>query len=271
VAEFWNPTRYSRVPEVGPGSGGWLIRRPGSAHCVSGGGGRRRSRAPAARPCAGWRSSSPLRSGGVGITGTGAVRGRTRRPTSPAAACGRDQQRRGQGSPWLPYPVWAGGPGVHLGWDDAGALLSPRWRNSRGGHQCTAQPRGNGSYLGRTEPHRGPRSRQRPRPTRSPSRPDPPPPAVPQTRNLGYGSPTSSTSTLPSSTATTASPSGSAAARSPADRYGSVTHQVEPADPQGPARRWPGQVMLSGHDGVVIHADVVDRDAGDAPVGDRGS
>jgi hypothetical protein len=93
----------------------------------------------------------------------------------------------------------------------------------------------------------------------------PPPPAVPQTRNLGYGSPTSSTSTLPSSTATTASPSGSAAARSPADRYGSVTHQVEPADPQGPARRWPGQVMLSGHDGVVIHADVVDRDAGDGP------
>jgi hypothetical protein len=28
-------------------------------------------------------------------------------------------------------------------------------------------------------------------------------------------------------------------------------------------RRWPSQVMLSDHDGVVIHADVVDRDAGD--------
>ena len=52
---------------------------------VSGGGGRQLSRAPAARPFAGWRSSSPLPSGGAGTTGPGAVRGRTRRPTSPAA------------------------------------------------------------------------------------------------------------------------------------------------------------------------------------------
>ena len=54
--------------------------------CVSGGGGRLRSRAPAARPSAGWRGSSPLRSGGAGTTDSGAVRGRTRRPTSPASA-----------------------------------------------------------------------------------------------------------------------------------------------------------------------------------------
>jgi hypothetical protein len=29
--------------------------------------------------------------------------------------------------------------------------------------------------------------------------------------------------------------------------------------------------MLSDHDGVVIHADVVDRDAGDGLIGTRGS
>src|SRR6266567_999667 len=93
---------------------------------VIGWGGRLRSRAPAARPFAGWRSSSPLRSGGAGTTGSGAVRGRTRRPTSPAAACGRDQQSRGRGSPWLPYPVRAGGVGVHdLVSEDSGASWSP--------------------------------------------------------------------------------------------------------------------------------------------------
>jgi hypothetical protein len=32
-----------------------------------------------------------------------------------------------------------------------------------------------------------------------------------------------------------------------------------------------GSFMLNDHDGVTIHADVVDRDAGDGPVGDRGS
>ena len=90
------------------------------------GGCRRRSRAPAARPCAGWRSSSPLPSGGAGTTGTGAVRGRTRRPTFPAAAGGGSQPGRGRGSPWLPYPVRAGGLGVHaLVSDDSGPLWSP--------------------------------------------------------------------------------------------------------------------------------------------------
>jgi hypothetical protein len=85
--------------EVGRGSSGWLIGRPGYRYRVSGWGGRRRSRAPAARPIGGWRSSSPLPSGGAGTTGTGAVRGRTRRPTSPAAAGGWDQQSRGRGWP----------------------------------------------------------------------------------------------------------------------------------------------------------------------------
>src|SRR4029077_8841267 len=84
-------------------------------------GGRQRSRVPAVRPCAGWRSSSPLPSGGAGTTGTGAVRGRTRRSTSPAAACGPDQPGRGRRSPWRPCPVWAGGVGVHdLVSDDSG-------------------------------------------------------------------------------------------------------------------------------------------------------
>jgi hypothetical protein len=52
--------------EVGRGSSGWLIGRPGYRYRVSGWGGRRRSRAPAARPIGGWRSSSPLPSGGAG-------------------------------------------------------------------------------------------------------------------------------------------------------------------------------------------------------------
>src|SRR6266702_6518276 len=96
---------------------------------VIGCGGRLRSRAPAARPFAGWRSSSPLRSGGAGTTGSGAVRGRTRRPTCPAAACGRGRQSRGRGSPWLRYPVRAGGVGVAgLVWEDSWALWSPWWR-----------------------------------------------------------------------------------------------------------------------------------------------
>jgi hypothetical protein len=114
--------------EVGLGPGAWLIRRPGSRYRVSGWGGRRRSRAPAARPCAGWRSSSPLPSGGAGTTGTGAVRGRTRRPTSPAAARGRGQASRGRGSRWLAYPVRAGGLGVaDLVWEGSGAWWSPWW------------------------------------------------------------------------------------------------------------------------------------------------
>src|SRR5215469_10597750 len=89
---------------------------------VSGWGGRWGSRVLAVRPSAGWRSSSPLRSGGAGTTGSGAVHGRTRRPTSPAVACGQDQQSRGRRSPWLPYRVRAGGLGVDdLVWDDSGA------------------------------------------------------------------------------------------------------------------------------------------------------
>ena len=89
-------------------------------------GGRRRSRALAARLFAGWRSSSPLRSGGAGITGSGAVRGRIRTPTSPAAAAGRDQQSRGRGSPSLRYPVRAVGVGVaDLVSEDSGASWSP--------------------------------------------------------------------------------------------------------------------------------------------------
>ena len=91
------------------GGGPWIQRLADpparSRYRVSGWGGRRRSTAPAARPFAGTRSSSPLPSGGAGTTGTGAVRGRTRRPTSPAAAGGRDQQSRGRGWPWLPYPA----------------------------------------------------------------------------------------------------------------------------------------------------------------------
>src|SRR6266851_197447 len=83
--------------------------------------------ASAARPSGGPRSSSPAPSGGAGTTGTGAVRGRTRRPSSPAAACGRDQPSRRRGSPWLPYPVRAGGLGVaDVVWD-SGALWSPWW------------------------------------------------------------------------------------------------------------------------------------------------
>jgi hypothetical protein len=94
--------------------------------CASGGGGHLRSRAPAARPSAGWRGSSPLRSGGAGTTGSGAVRGRTSRPISPAAAGELDQQSRGRGSPWLPCPVRAGGVGVHdLVSEDSGASWSP--------------------------------------------------------------------------------------------------------------------------------------------------
>jgi hypothetical protein len=81
--------------KVGRGSGDWLIRRPGPRYRVSGRGGRQISRAPAARPFAGWQTSSPLPSGEAGTTGTGAVRGRTRRPTSSAAAGGRDQPSRG--------------------------------------------------------------------------------------------------------------------------------------------------------------------------------
>ena len=110
-----------------PGCGPWIQRlanpparvqvprqRPGWSSGIQG---------AAARPIAGWRSSSPPPSGGAGTTGTGAVRDRTRRPTSPAAAGGRDQQSRGQGSPWLPYPVRPGGLGVHhLVRDDSGAL-----------------------------------------------------------------------------------------------------------------------------------------------------
>src|SRR6516165_9812077 len=86
-----------------------LIRRSGSAYRVSGGRGRQLSRAPAARPFAGWRRSSPLLSAGAGTTGTGAVPGRTTRLTSPGAAGGRNEPTPGQGSPWLPYPVPAGG------------------------------------------------------------------------------------------------------------------------------------------------------------------
>src|SRR5215831_14952413 len=41
---------------------------------VSGWGGCQISRVPAARPFAGWRSSSPRPSGGAGTTGSGAVR-----------------------------------------------------------------------------------------------------------------------------------------------------------------------------------------------------
>jgi hypothetical protein len=120
--------RCSRSAGGGPEACDWLIRWPGSRCCVSGLGGRQISRAPAARPFAGWRSSSPLRSGGAGTTGTGAVRGPTRRPTSPAAACGRDQQGPGQGSPCLPYPVRAGGLGVHdLVSEDSGPFWSPWW------------------------------------------------------------------------------------------------------------------------------------------------
>ena len=76
-------TVIPKDPVAGLGSGDWLIGRPGPRYRISVWGGRRRSRAPAARPFAGWRSSSPLQSGGAGTTGTGAVRGRTRRPTSP--------------------------------------------------------------------------------------------------------------------------------------------------------------------------------------------
>src|SRR5215472_1223049 len=93
---------------------------------VGGWGGRRRSRAPAARLFAGWCSSSPLRSGGAGTTGSGAVRGRTRTPTFPAAACGRDRQSRGRGSPWLRYPVRAVGVGIaDLVSEDSAASWSP--------------------------------------------------------------------------------------------------------------------------------------------------
>jgi hypothetical protein len=116
------------VPERGVGSSHWLIAGPGLGHRVSGWGGCRRSRAPAARPCAGWRSSSPLRSGGAGTTGTGAVRGRTRRPTSPAAAWGEAQRGRGRGWPWLPYRARAGRLAVaDLVSDDSGTLRSPWW------------------------------------------------------------------------------------------------------------------------------------------------
>src|SRR6185295_11220574 len=70
---------------------------------------------------------SPLPSGGAGTTGTGAVRGRTRRPISPAAACGRDQRIRGRGSPWLRYPERAGLGVDGLVSDNSGALWSPWW------------------------------------------------------------------------------------------------------------------------------------------------
>ena len=110
-----------------PGGGPWIQRlanpparvqvprqRPGWSSGIQG---------AVARPIAGWRSSSLPPSGGAGTTGTGVVRGRTRRPTAPAAACGRDQQSRGRGSPWLPCPVRPGGLGVrYLVWDDSGAL-----------------------------------------------------------------------------------------------------------------------------------------------------
>ena len=90
-------------------------------------GGCQRSRAPAARPFAGWRSSSPLPSSGAGTTGTGAVRGRTRRPIFPAAAYGRDRRRRERSSPWLPYPERAGLGTDDLVSDDSGASWSPWW------------------------------------------------------------------------------------------------------------------------------------------------
>src|SRR5262249_32344234 len=96
---------------------------------VSGQGGRLRSRALAALLFAGWRSSSPLRSGGAGTTDSRAGGGRTMSPPSPAAACGRDRQGRGRGSPWLPCPVRAGGVGVAgLVREDSRAWWSPWWR-----------------------------------------------------------------------------------------------------------------------------------------------
>jgi hypothetical protein len=87
------------------------------------------SRGSAARLAACSRSSCPLVPDGAGTTGSGAVRGRTRRQTSPAAPCGGDQQGRGRSWPWLSYPARAEGLGVDdLVWDDSGAFWSPSWR-----------------------------------------------------------------------------------------------------------------------------------------------
>lgn len=124
---------------VVPGGGPWILRladpRARVEVPLSVWGGCQRSRAPAARPFAGWRSSSPLLSGGAGTKGTGAVRGRTRRPISPAAACGRDRQSRGRSWPWLRYPARARGLGVDdLVSDDSGALWSPWWLGRGGCH-----------------------------------------------------------------------------------------------------------------------------------------
>ena len=60
---------------------------------------------------AGWCSSSRLRSGGAGTTGTGAVRGRSRRPSFPAAACERGQPNRRRGPAMAAVPGVGRGPG----------------------------------------------------------------------------------------------------------------------------------------------------------------
>ena len=85
----WPPPRRAPRPPRGP----WPQR--GSRCRVSGRGGRRRSRAPAARPSAGWRRSSPPRSAGAGTTDAGAVARPDQEPTSPAAARGPDQPGTG--------------------------------------------------------------------------------------------------------------------------------------------------------------------------------
>jgi hypothetical protein len=123
-------------------------------------GDRRRFRVPAVRPSAGWRSSSLPRSGGAGTTGTGAVRGLTRRPTSPAAAGGRGQPDRGWGSPWLRYRVGAGGLGAadRVG-EDSGAWWSPRSLRRAAWYPCADSTVGSGGGVHHAQ-----------RPTRSPIR-----------------------------------------------------------------------------------------------------
>jgi hypothetical protein len=126
--EWATEARVAAHDDSFPMAGGRLGGVGAAATCGVIGAASLPSRVSAPRPAAGWRSSSPLRSGGAGTTGTGAVRRQSRRPSSPAVAGGRVQPGRALGLA-RPPPLGraAGCGGRYLVTDDSGTSWSPRF------------------------------------------------------------------------------------------------------------------------------------------------